>query len=83
LTLKTCALDRSSPNRNAEPDAASGPHRSAGFQKRHPDFRPNGAPVVRGNASSKKKGPVSASNSKENRAVDWSGRQDLKLEKCS
>jgi len=44
-----------------------------------PIFRPDGAPVVRGGASSEKTSPVSPPKSKKNRAVDWSGRQDLNL----
>ncbi len=44
-----------------------------------PIFRPNGAPVVRGGASSEKTSPAPFSNTKEDRALDWSGRQDLNL----
>ncbi len=42
-------------------------------------FSPNGAPVVRGGASSEKTSPVPSSNAKEDRALRKSGRQDSNL----
>jgi hypothetical protein len=38
-----------------------------------PICRPNGAPVVRGGATSEKTSPASSSESKKNQALDWSG----------
>ncbi len=58
-----------------EADRQEVPDSSAGRRL----FGPNGAPVVRGAASSGQKNSVPFYNRSEDRALYWSGRQDLNL----